>query len=211
MTTPGSPSREKKRSIKERMAKEWKEHYALYILIILPLVILILFKYIPMYGVQIAFRDYKPIRGITGSPWVGLKYFKKFFSSSMFWPLIRNTLSINLYLLATFPLALVLALLINYMPSRRFGKVVQMVSYAPHFISTVVMVGMLLQFLDPRTGVINILLRSLGLNSINFMGQPSYFYSIYVWSDVCRLWDIVPSSISLRFPVFLRNSMKLLL
>ena len=184
MTKPAPQAGGKKRTLRERIAREWKEHYALYILMILPMAVLILFKYVPMYGVQIAFRDYKPVRGVTGSAWVGLKYFNKFFSSSMFWPLIRNTLSINLYLLATFPLALILALLLNYLPSRRFAKVVQMVSYAPHFISTVVMVGMLLQFLDPRTGVINILLRALGFSSINFMGQPSYFYSIYVWSDV---------------------------
>ena len=184
MTKPAPQAGGKKRTLRERIAREWKEHYALYILMILPMAVLILFKYVPMYGVQIAFRDYKPVRGVTGSAWVGLKYFNKFFSSSMFWPLIRNTLSINLYLLATFPLALILALLLNYLPSRRFAKVVQMVSYAPHFISTVVMVGMLLQFLDSRTGVINILLRALGFNSVNFMGQPSCFYSIYVWSDV---------------------------
>ena len=184
MTKPAPQAGGKKRTLRERIAREWKEHYALYILMILPMAVLILFKYVPMYGVQIAFRDYKPVRGVTGSAWVGLKYFNKFFSSSMFWPLIRNTLSINLYLLATFPLSLMLALLLNYLPSRRFAKVVQMVSYAPHFISTVVMVGMLLQFLDPRTGVINILLRALGFNSVNFMGQPSCFYSIYVWSDV---------------------------
>ena len=110
MTKPAPQAGGKKRTLRERIAREWKEHYALYILMILPMAVLILFKYVPMYGVQIAFRDYKPVRGVTGSAWVGLKYFNKFFSSSMFWPLIRNTLSINLYLLATFPLALILAL-----------------------------------------------------------------------------------------------------
>ena len=156
----------------------------LYVLVLLPLVILILFRYVPMYGVQIAFRNYKAVHGVNGSEWVGLKYFVKFFTSINCWPLIRNTLSINLYSLATFPLALILSLLLIYIPSHRYRKTVQLVSYAPHFISTVVMCGMLLQFLDVRTGMINEVLKIFGIEPINFMGTPSYFYDIYVWSGV---------------------------
>ena len=145
----------------KRLLWEFKHNHALYVLVLLPLVILILFRYVPMYGVQIAFRNYKAVHGVNGSEWVGLKYFVKFFTSINCWPLIRNTLSINLYSLATFPLALILALLLNYIPSHRYRKTVQLVSYAPHFISTVVMCGMLLQFLDVRTGMINEVLKIL--------------------------------------------------
>ena len=136
-----------------RLGRELKRNNALYVLILVPLAVLILFKYVPMHGVQIAFRNYKPARGIYGSEWVGWKYFQKFFSSNQFWPLIRNTLSINLYSLATFPLALILALLLNYLPSKFFRKTVQMVSYAPHFISTVVMCGIIIDFFG-RSGVV---------------------------------------------------------
>ena len=167
-----------------RIWAELKKNNALYVLLILPVAVLIIFKYVPMHGVQIAFRNYKPARGIYGSDWVGLKYFSKYFGSMQFWPLIRNTLSINLYSLATFPLSLILALLLNYIPSKGYRKTVQMVSYAPHFISTVVMCGMLLTFLDVRTGMVNEIIKVFGGKSVNFMGTPSYFYSIYIWSGV---------------------------
>lgn len=168
----------------KRLWLELKKNHALYVLLILPVLLLIIFKYVPMHGVQIAFRNYKPAKGVYGSDWVGMKYFIKYFNSMQFWPLIRNTLSINLYSLATFPLSLILALLLNYIPSKGYRKTVQMVSYAPHFISTVVMCGMLLTFMDVRTGMINEILKVLGFAPINFMGTPSYFYSIYVWSGV---------------------------
>ena len=167
-----------------RIWSELKKNHALYVLLILPVAVLIIFKYVPMHGVQIAFRNYKPARGIYGSDWVGLKYFSKYFGSMQFWPLIRNTLSINLYSLATFPLSLILALLLNYIPSKAYRKTVQMVSYAPHFISTVVMCGMLLTFLDVRTGMVNEIIKVFGGKAVNFMGTPSYFYHIYIWSGV---------------------------
>ena len=167
-----------------RIWAELKKNHALYVLLILPVAVLIIFKYVPMYGVQIAFRNYKPARGIYGSDWVGLKYFGKYISSMQFWPLIRNTLSINLYSLATFPFSLILALLLNYVPSKAYRKTVQMVSYAPHFISTVVMCGMVLTFLDVRTGMINEIIKVFGGKPVNFMGKPSYFYHIYIWSGV---------------------------
>ena len=167
-----------------RIWAELKKNHALYVLLILPVAVLIIFKYVPMHGVQIAFRNYKPARGIYGSDWVGLKYFSKYFGSMQFWPLIRNTLSINLYSLGTFPLSLILALLLNYIPSKAYRKTVQMVSYAPHFISTVVMCGMVLTFLDVRTGMINEIIKVFGGKAVNFMGVPSYFYHIYIWSGV---------------------------
>ncbi|MGI5894055.1 MAG: ABC transporter permease [Candidatus Merdivicinus sp.] len=172
------------RSFWEKVRREFRTNWGLYLLVAIPVAYLIIFKYVPMYGVQIAFRDYTPVRSITGSPWVGWKHFQRFFNNPSSWSIIRNTLSISLYSLLTFPLPIVLALLLNYMPSQRFKKTVQLVSYAPHFISTVVMVGIILQFLDTRSGLLNMIITSLGGDSISFMSQPKYFYHIYVWSGV---------------------------
>lgn len=173
-----------RRGFLEKVRREFRTNWGLYLLVAIPVAYLIIFKYIPMYGVQIAFRDYTPVRSMTGSAWVGMKHFQRFFSNPSFWPIIRNTLSISLYSLLTFPLPIILALLLNYMPSQRFKKVVQMVSYAPHFISTVVMVGIILQFLDTRSGVLNLIISALGGEPISFMSQPKYFYHVYVWSGV---------------------------
>ncbi len=156
----------------------------LYIMIILPLVYLIIFKYVPIYGVQIAFRDYSPARSITASPWVGLKYVKKFISYYSFWEIMRNTLVLNLYSLAVFPIPIIFALMLNYMRSAAFKKTIQVVSYIPHFISTVVMVGIIMQFLDKQTGVINQVIRLFGGNPVEFMSKPGYFSHIYVWSGI---------------------------
>lgn len=156
----------------------------LYIMILIPLAYLIIFKYIPIYGVQIAFRDFSPTRTILESPWVGLKYVKKFVSYYYFWNIMRNTLVISLYSLAVFPIPIIFALMINYMTSKKFKKTIQMVSYIPHFISTVVMVGIVLQFLDKQTGIINMFINLLGGESVGFMAKPAYFPHIYVWSGV---------------------------
>ena len=173
-------------------AREWSQTLrrdmyrdrVLYLMILAPLTVLILFSYVPMYGVQIAFRDYNIVKGIWNSPWVGMKNIKKFFSSYMFWRLIKNTLVLSAYSLATFPLSLVLALLLNYMPSQRYKKTIQMVSYAPHFLSTVVMCGMVLQFLDQRTGMLNAFLKLFGMPSVSFMAIPEAFPHVYIWSGV---------------------------
>ena len=166
-----------------RVLREIGKHKALYLLILIPLAVLLIFQYAPMYGVQIAFRNYKVTKGITGSEWVGLKYILKFFNYHRFWEILWNTLRINLYSLLTFPLSLLLALCVNYLPSRRFSKTVQMVSYAPHFLSTVVVVGMILQFMDMRTGLFNAVMSLFGVAPVNYMAKPEYFTSIYVWSD----------------------------
>ena len=142
---------ERKRTFLQSIAREARRNWGLYLLVSIPLLYLILFKYWPMYGVQIAFRNYSPARTISGSPWVGLKYFKKFMGNYQFKRILVNTIAISLYSLATFPLPIVLAVLLNYVTRTRFKKAVQMVSYMPHFISTVVMVGIILQFLDVRT------------------------------------------------------------
>jgi putative aldouronate transport system permease protein len=146
---------------------------------------ILLFHYVPMYGLQIAFKNFTAVKGIWGSPWVGLDHFERFFNSFYFWRLIKNTLGISLYeLVVGFPAPLLLALMINEVSSRRFRKVVQTVTYAPHFLSTVVLVGMVLMFLSPQKGVINHLIQLLGGHSIPFMTEPEWFKTIYVFSGV---------------------------
>lgn len=176
--------RSTKDSLGQRVRKELKKNWELYLLASLPVVYLIIFKYIPMYGVQIAFRNYTPAHSVGNSPWVGWQNFQRFFSSPDAWQIIRNTLTISLYGLVTFPLPILLALLLNYIPSAKFKKSVQMVTYAPYFISTVVMVGIVLQFLDTRSGLINIFITAFGGTPVNFMSEPEWFYHIYIWSGV---------------------------
>ena len=164
--------------------KELKKNGSLYLMAFIPFVFLILFHYWPMYGVQIAFKDYSVAKGFAGSPWVGLKHIQRFISSPKFGLLMRNTLIIGLYGLATFPLPIILALMLNYLPFPRYKKLIQMVSYAPHFISTVVMVGIVLQILNKNNGLLNILIEALGGEAVNFMAKPTWFYHIYQWSGV---------------------------
>jgi putative aldouronate transport system permease protein len=177
MSTRSIISAENKRKI--------NKHWELYLVILIPLVYLIVFHYVPMYGIQIAFKDFNPIGGITGSPWAGLKHFKLFFNSPQFSRLIKNTLGISLYqILAGFPIPIILALSLNEVNKIRFKKAVQMATYAPHFISMVVMVGMIFMFLSPANGLINRFLNVFGLESINFMGKPNYFKTIYVITGI---------------------------
>ncbi|GGF66742.1 sugar ABC transporter permease [Paenibacillus albidus] len=165
--------------------KSLKKHWELYLLVLPPVLYLFIFKYIPMVGVQIAFKDFSVVKGIWGSPWVGLKHFEAFFDSPNFWLLIKNTIGISFYsLLAGFPIPILLALALNEIRTGYFKKTVQMVTYAPHFISTVVMVSIIILMLSPHVGVVDRLFTLLGLPMTNFMGIPEYFKSIYVWSGV---------------------------
>jgi ABC-type polysaccharide transport system permease subunit len=177
-------SAQRKIGLRWYIVRELRKNWGLYLLVAVPLAYLILFKYIPIYGIQIAFKNYSPVRSFSNSPWVGLRHFRRFMSTPRFLDILRNTVTISLYSLLSFPLPIILALLLNYMPNRRYKKTVQLVSYAPHFISTVVMVGIILQFLDTRSGVINMVLNLLGKEPVSFMGTPQYFYHIYVWSGV---------------------------
>jgi ABC-type polysaccharide transport system permease subunit len=172
----------KKKPLIKQMQKNWQ----LYLLIILPLVYLIIFKYVPMVGVQIAFKKYMPLKGMFGSPWVGFAHFQRFFKSHIFWNLMKNTLGISFYnLIIGFPFPIILALSLNYTANKSVKKSAQMITYAPYFISTVVMVGMILQMLSMR-GVVNNILSVLGLETVNFMGDESRFWSIYVWTNVWK-------------------------
>lgn len=158
---------------------------ALYLFLLPALVYIAVFNYAPIFGIQIAFRNFTPTEGIFGSPWVGLKYFSKFFSAYSFWMLLKNTLSISIYqLVVGFPLPIFLALALNYVPFRGLKKITQTVTYVPHFISVVVLVGMMFVFMSPSSGLINILLTNLGLPKIDFMGDPVLFRNIYVWTEV---------------------------
>lgn len=156
-----------------------------YVLIILPLAYLLVFRYYPMLGIQIAFRDFKVRGGIWNSPWAGLKHFQLFFSSSASGQIIRNTFILSLYsLFAGFPIPIVLAICLNECRSQKFKRFTQMVTYMPYFISTVVLVSMIIQFTDISTGFINQMLERLGGRSVNFMGTITYFRSLYVWTGV---------------------------
>lgn len=173
-----------KRSVEITWSKI-KRGWQLYLMLLIPLAWLLIFQYWPMYGAQIAFRNFMPGMSIWESPWVGLDNFIKFFNSYMFVRVIRNTLWISFYsLLVGFPIPILFALAINQLKGGWFKRTIQMVSYAPYFISTVVVVGMVIQFLDLRRGPINLLLQTLGMSPINFMGSPEMFPSIYVWSGV---------------------------
>ncbi|GAB6929788.1 ABC transporter permease subunit [Paenibacillus sp. JCM 10914] len=163
-------------------------------LLLLPAVILVLlFSYVPMYGILIAFKDYSPAVGIMDSPWAGLKYFEKFFNSYQFSTTIINTLVISLYSVATFPIPIMLALMVNQMRQNWFKRVFQTVTYMPHFISTVVMVGLMLILFSPSSGLVGNLFRLFGLEAPNLMGSASLFSSVYVWSDVWQHagWDSI--------------------
>ncbi len=160
-------------------------NYELYLFLAPTLLYFAVFHYGPMYGVQIAFKDFMASKGIWGSPWVGLVHFQRFFNSYLSWSLIANTLVLSLAQLAFgFPVPIILALLLNQMTNARFKSTVQTVTYAPHFISTVVMVGMLLVFLSPRNGLVNYLIQALGVEPVFFMGKQEWFRPLYVASGI---------------------------
>lgn len=159
--------------------------WQLYLLLLPALVWLIVFQYVPMYGVQIAFRDFSPLTGISGGEWVGFKHFERFFASNNFWPLLWNTLSLALYeLVAAFPVPIILALALNALRHKYLSRSIQLITYAPNFLSVVVVVGIVMMLLDPSTGVVPKLLTSLGMEPASFLTDPGWFRHIYVWSGV---------------------------
>ncbi len=178
------PSTDKKTKFQQFKLK-LRKNQQLYLFVLPAFLVILIFSYGPMYGIIIAFKDYMPSLGILGSPWVGLKHFQRFFESYYFWDLIKNTLGISVYsLIVGFPLPIILALALNEIKDGPFKKITQTVTYAPNFIAVVVMVGMIIAFLSPSTGVINHLLEFVGLQRINFMTDPKWFKTIYVLSGV---------------------------
>lgn len=162
-----------------------RRHWQLLLLLLPSLVYLVIFQYWPMYGVQIAFRDYNPVLGFFNSKWLGLKHFDRFLNYPDFWRLIRNTLSITIYrLLAGFPLPILIAIMINETRTLAFKRVVQMITYIPHFISTVVLCGMVALFLDRDAGIFNLIGSAFGKERVAFLTVPKYFQHIHVWSGI---------------------------
>lgn len=165
------------KSLGRRILENWQ----LYLLLAIPIIITVIYKYIPMYGIQIAFRDYKPARGFFGSEWVGWEWFERFFTAPNFKRMIVNTVKLSLYsLLWSFPVPIILSLAINQMRFKRYKRVVQTVLYAPHFISIMVVCGMIRIFLSPYGGLINLLIGK----SIDFMTVPEAFRTIYIASGI---------------------------
>ncbi|MBW8348534.1 ABC transporter permease subunit [Bacillus sp. IITD106] len=168
--------------IKNQKIRKMRKDWQYYILLLPALIYFLVFKYYPMYGVQIAFKNFIAVKGIFGSDWVGFSHFTRFFDSYYFWDLILNTLGINLYQLVLFPVSIIVALSLNELRDGRFKKTAQTITYAPHFISVVVFVGMIIAFLDPQTGIINNFLKLLGFEPINFMTSPAWFKTVYVFT-----------------------------
>lgn len=168
-----------------RWRKAWRRHWQLYLLTILPLAYFVIFKYVPMSNAVIAFKDYTPVGGIWGSPWVGLDNFRMMLRNPVFPQLIKNTLFLSGYaVLASFPIPIILALALNEVRHRWFRKTVQMVTYAPYFISTVVVVSMMILMMAPRLGILTKTFGLFGIPAPDLLGNPDYFRHIYVWSDV---------------------------
>ena len=169
----------------ESVRKKLIKSLPYYALILLPLAYMLVFRYYPMLGAQIAFKDYKVRLGIWASPWVGMKHFATFFKSANSWLIIKNTLVISLYsLLASFPIPIILAVCLNESNVKWFKKSVQMITYMPYFISTVVLVSMILQFTDISSGIVSQMYRLFGAQAPNVMGEVGSFRSLYVWTGV---------------------------
>lgn len=174
-----------KEKFRVRLAKNIRKNWILYVMILPVVIYYAVFSYTPMYGVLLAFKNYRVKFGIWDSPWVGFDHFKRFFSSYNFANLLKNTLGISVYsLVVGFPIPIIFALMLNYIKNRFLKKTVQMVSYAPYFISTVVICGMITIFMNPDTGIFNSILNCFGLESVNFLAKPEWFKSIYVWTGV---------------------------
>ncbi|MGZ9583279.1 ABC transporter permease [Paenibacillus marinisediminis] len=174
-------SPKKKSTFKKKIWRNWE----LYLFIAPAFLYFLIFHYGPMYGVQIAFKNFIPTKGITGSPWVGFEHFERFFDSYYFWDLLWNTLSISLYeLVVGFPLPIILALAFNEIKDGFFKRSVQTVTYAPHFISVVVMAGMIITFLSPSTGIIIHIIEFFGFDAPDFLTDPAWFKTMYVLSGV---------------------------
>ena len=179
-----TPTGEK--SLKRRIQDNWQ----LYVMLLIPIILTVIYKYIPMYGIQIAFRDYKASRGFMGSEWIGLEWFTRFFSAPTFGRMMKNTILLSFFsLLWSFPIPIILALMLNQVRFQRFKRTTQTVLYAPHFISTMVICGMIRIFLSPSGGLINLIAGT----SIDFLTESSAFRTIYIasgiWQDAG--WGII--------------------
>lgn len=177
-------------NLKLHLRNQWQ----LYVLVLPAVILVFIFSYMPMYGLQIAFKDFVPVKGILGSEWVGFEYFIKFFKSYRFTEILWNTLSLSIYsLIAAFPFPIILALILNQIKHAKFKKAVQTITYMPYFISVVVAVAMLQLFTSPSNGIINDLIQLFGGEPINFMAEPRWFKTLYVFSGIWQKtgWDSI--------------------
>jgi multiple sugar transport system permease protein/putative aldouronate transport system permease protein len=159
----------------------------LFLLLFVPAAYVFVFNYVPIYGVLMAFQRFSPRMGVFRSEWVGLYQFRRLFNSPNFGLILKNTLTLSIYgLIAGFPFPLILAICVNHCILRRFRKAVQSITFAPYFMSAVILVGLVQELLNVRTGGVNIFLSALGLNQINFMGSPLLFPHVYVWTNIWK-------------------------
>lgn len=175
-------ARLQKRNLWARVKNSW----VLYLMILPPIITVFIFHYIPLYGVQMAFQDYRPSKGIFDSEWVGLKHFIDFINYPNFWKIMGNTLMLSLWSFTTFPLPIIFAIMLNELRSNKLRRVSQMVTYAPHFVSTVVVCSMTLLFVKQDGGLINMIIEAFGGEPIDFISEPSAFAPIYTISG---LWQ----------------------
>lgn len=189
MTTPAAPPR-KLRSprphvpLRLRLRREWSRNKYVYLMLLPVVAYFLVFQYGPMYGLLLAFKDYSPAQGIAGSEWVGLQWFRQFFDSFYFWRVVRNTLMINVWdLLFGFPAPIILALLLHELTSERFKRFVQSITYLPHFVSVVVIAGLVIDF-SSRAGLLNDVMAIFGAERTALLGAPEYFRTIFVGSGI---------------------------
>ncbi|MBO4884855.1 MAG: sugar ABC transporter permease, partial [Clostridia bacterium] len=178
----------------EIIKRDFEKHWPVYLMVLPVLAFYIIWCYGPMYGIIIAFNDYKPKKGFLGSPWVGLDWYREFFRGPFAWRTIRNTLLISIYnMLIGFPAPIVLALMLNEMRSIAYKRVVQTITYIPHFISLVVMSGLLIDFLSSDGVITTVLSKVFGLPSKNYLGYAQYFRTVYIGSEIWQHlgWDSI--------------------
>src|SRR4051794_30907663 len=179
-----APAIHLKKVNKKSRLKRILENYELYLFLLPAIIYFIVFQYVPMYGVLIAFKDFTPSLGILGSPWVGFEHFERFFHSYQFWNLIKNSLGLSIFqLIIGFPMPIIIALLLNQMIHEKYKRFVQTVIYAPHFISIVVLAGMMFVFFSDK-GLINSVVTLFGGKAITFMSEPGWFKPLYIGSGV---------------------------
>lgn len=183
-TYTGSPARALRKKQWANTRRLMRRFWQLYLFVLPPIITTFIWHYIPLYGVVIAFKDYKVIDGILGSDWAGLEHFMAFFRDPYFEPILWNTIRISLYSFATFPCSIIFALMINELTNHKFKKTVQMISYMPHFISTVVVCAMVHMFFNVDGGIVNNAIVALGGEPVPFMYKAKYFDHLYVWSGV---------------------------
>ena len=183
-TYAGSPARALRKKQWANTRRLMRRFWQLYLFVLPPIITTFIWHYIPLYGVVIAFKDYKVIDGILGSDWAGLEHFMAFFRDPYFEPILWNTIRISLYSFATFPCSIIFALMINELTNHKFKKTVQMISYMPHFISTVVVCAMVHMFFNVDGGIVNNAIVALSGEPVPFMYKAKYFDHLYVWSGV---------------------------